>query len=431
VNIRLLRIGAEASWVLAGQIGVAAGGILSIKILTHILTPYEFGRLSVANTIILLIGINLFGPMGQGLMRFWSIAQDWQDLNAYVQFSRKYIRLLIFAVVALSFVFVVGIRFSSWKDWAFVFALAMIVGAFSGWGSIRLSTLMAARKRKNAALINATTAFAKPIVAAALMIIWSECAEFAILGFLVVTLVSSCFTEYWYKQTVKGRYNELAMHAEKKTAYHLGNEILKFSFPFFIWAIFGWVHQSCDRWALVSFYGADVVGAFSVITQLSVYPIIFGSNFLSTYLLPIAYQRAGELQSNAAVKGANRILYFMTGLFIAGTAILLVIFQAYHRQIILAVSNAEYIQYSYLLPALTGVWALYYLGQLLTSFGLLVKKTRAYLLPIISSGLIAVMATFFLSFKQGPVGVVWGLGISGVIYALWCLLIARRLIKKL
>ena len=53
-------------WVFGGQVGVAVGGLIGIKILTHLLSPYEFGRLSIANIIILLISVNVFGPHRPG-----------------------------------------------------------------------------------------------------------------------------------------------------------------------------------------------------------------------------------------------------------------------------------------------------------------------------------------------------------------------------
>jgi len=62
-------------WVFAGQVGVAIGGLAGVKIMTYLLSPNEFGRFSIANTIILLFGSNIFGPLGQGLMRYWSISQ--------------------------------------------------------------------------------------------------------------------------------------------------------------------------------------------------------------------------------------------------------------------------------------------------------------------------------------------------------------------
>ena len=68
---RIFRLRSEALWVFIGQLGMALGLLFGIKILTHFLDPLEFGRLALANTVVLLVGTNLFGPFGQGFMRFW------------------------------------------------------------------------------------------------------------------------------------------------------------------------------------------------------------------------------------------------------------------------------------------------------------------------------------------------------------------------
>ncbi|RLB90918.1 MAG: hypothetical protein DRH26_08795, partial [Deltaproteobacteria bacterium] len=58
---RVFRLKSELMWIILGQGGVMIGGVVGIKLLTHILAPHEFGRFALANTFILLIGTNLFG----------------------------------------------------------------------------------------------------------------------------------------------------------------------------------------------------------------------------------------------------------------------------------------------------------------------------------------------------------------------------------
>ncbi len=425
---RIFRLGNEALWVLGGQVGVAVGGLLSIKVLTYLLSPHEFGRLSLANTISLLVGMVFFGPLSQGMMRYWSISLDRNALPEYTVVSKKYIRTLFYSVVLISLGFAIVIAFSPWRDWMPVLALATVSGALTGWGTVRLSILMAARQRKNVALINAAAAFGKPLIASALIFFLAYRADFAVLGFVIAALASAYFSEIFYKRIVDTGSTYPSVKGRSDPQFSLGKEILAFSYPFCIWGIFGWIHQSCDRWALVTYQGADVVGAYSVIAQLAVYPLVFGSSILSTFFLPIAYERAGGLLSKDAVRAANNILFTMTGLYIVGAAILVVLFYIFHHQLVLMVSNQKYSEFSHLLPALTVSWSFYYLGQILCGFGLLSNKPGVYLLPIITSGILAAGAIFYLASGHGPLGVIWGLGGTGFIFASWCLIIARRLI---
>lgn len=53
---KIQRLANEGFWVFIGQAGSAITGLIGLKILTHLLTPSEFGRLALVNTIIALLG---------------------------------------------------------------------------------------------------------------------------------------------------------------------------------------------------------------------------------------------------------------------------------------------------------------------------------------------------------------------------------------
>jgi O-antigen/teichoic acid export membrane protein len=426
----IFRIGSEAFWVFGGQVGVALGGLVGIKILTHLLSPYEFGRFSIANTIILLVGVNIFGPLGQGLMRYWSIVQYQNDLKNYVGESAKFIKLLFYFSGILAIFIGLITFFSHWRDWTWIILLALISGAFTGWAGIRLSILVAARKRQYVSIFNILTAFSKPVAAGVLVLSLALQADIAVLGFLIVACASAIIAESRFRSLSEQRLPSLKIDDHHLDNSDLGKSILSFSAPFFIWSVFAWAYQSCDRWALLTFQGADTVGAYSVIAQLAFYPLVFGSGFLSNFFIPIAYQRAGGLQSPNAIDSGNNVLIIMVLLYVAGAALLVLTFHFFHRELVLLISNEKYIEYSYLLPLLTAAWSFYYFGQILSGFGFLVNKPKIYILPIVSSGILATAMTFFLVFKLGVIGLIWALGISGLFYTGWCLIIAKRLMTS-
>ena len=421
---RIFRLRSEVLWVLIGQLGMALGVLFGIKILTHFLDPLEFGRLALANTVVLLVGTNLFGPLGQGFMRYWSISQESGRLEEFVLVTNRYSRLLTSIILAVSLILVLFMAFTEWLDWAVLLLISLIVGTITGYFGVRMSVLLAARKRKIVALVNTGTSFFKPFIGALFVVFFVSNADCVMSGYLVTTFVIMCVVEHLYKKTLKDFSGVLPGTKQPKAeSGNLGREILSFSWPFCVWGMFGWMHQSCDRWSLQAFHGSDVVGAFSVITLLAVYPLIFASGFLSNLFMPIAYERAGNLTSCSSIRSANRVLYIMTGAYIIAALILIIVFLLFHNEVVLLMSNAKYAEFSSLLPGLTSAWAFFYLGQMFSGFGLLANKPRKYILPIIVSALIAITTTFPLSKGYGPLGVVWGLGISGFIYAVWFMLI--------
>jgi len=146
---KLLIISPEAFWVLLGQIGTATISILGIKLLTHVLNVGEFGRLSLANTIMGLIGTNLFGPLGQGLMRFWSIAKDRNNLEEFYILSNRFAKIVTY--IALIITCVLAIVVSSLKgiNWGILLILSCIIGTITGWLSLRLSIFTCNTSKKN------------------------------------------------------------------------------------------------------------------------------------------------------------------------------------------------------------------------------------------------------------------------------------------
>jgi len=291
---RMLNNKSEVLWVFLGQTGTALGVLLGVKILTHILNPFEFGRLSLANTIVILVGTNLFGPINQGLMRFWSISLERGEKEVFVSATRQLSRFLIFIVLFISLVFPILLAFTPWIDWMVLLTISLLVGAITGWYGIKISILTAARKRKTISIINTANAFGKPIIASIFVILIASSASWAMLGYLLTTIAAVYVLEKYYGKVVKRKEEPLTETiADKKQCYRLVREILSFSWPFVVWGLFSWIHQSCDRWSLQAYHGTEVVGAFSVITYLALYPLIFGSGFLGTLFIPIAYERAG------------------------------------------------------------------------------------------------------------------------------------------
>ena len=121
----------------------------------------------------------------------------------------------------------------------------------------------------------------------------------------------------------------------------------------------------------------------------------------------------------------------MTGVYTLGAIILISLFFLFHHSLVLLISNTQYAKFSFLLPWLTAAWGLFYLGQVLTTFGMLANNSKIYIMPKLVSAIVAGVSTFYLASKIGPVGVVEGLATAGFVYALWCTIIAWRMVGGL
>ncbi|MFZ5908151.1 MAG: lipopolysaccharide biosynthesis protein [Nitrospirota bacterium] len=426
---RALDLKAEAIWVFIGQFGTALAGLIGIKLLTNVLSPSEFGKLALANTIIALIGTNFFGPFGQGFMRFWSISKDSGTLSIFYSVTDRFNKNIFLLSFIPSMILVFIVYGVEGMQWTVLVMFSLFTGIITGLISLRASVFTAARQRRLTALLNIGSTLAKPILAVlAVLCLWRT-VNIALLGYITASLILFVIAERLYRENTFKKSNQ-DKDIDTSAFAKLNREILSYSWPFILWGVFGWIHMSCDRWSLEAFFGSDVVGSFSVVSQLAIYPLIFGSGFFSILFAPIAFQKAGDLSNPAAVKSANEVLLVMTVLFILVTILIILIFKYYHQELILLISNKHFTQYSQLLPGLTISWAFFYIGQLLTQFGLVRNIPRVYIVPKILTASFAGIGTFYFASSKGPSGVVWGIGIAGFMYFCFCLLIALKINRK-
>lgn len=426
INSKKLR--KEVAWIIIGQAGTAVAGLFGIKLLTNVLGPGEFGKLSLANTIVALISTNfLFGPLGAGLMRFWAISRSQGKLNRFYVVSNQLKQHTISISIVVGAVLAMAVAFIKGMEWAALLAVSSVVGIFGGWLGLRISVFTAARKRPLVASLNIGNALFRPVIAACLVLLISVNAFWAMTGYLAAALLLVLLAEPFYLNIVSDTSAPVLI-SNNSVITNIRKDIISFSWPFAVWGSFGWVHMSCDKWALQAFHGPEIVGAFVVVSQLAVYPLIFGSDFLSTLIVPVAYERAGDLTQGQKVMSAYKLLAAISAAYILGVIILMWLYFMFHHSLVLLISNIQFAEFSFLLPWLTGVWGLFYLGQVLSSFGMVANKSRAYIAPKIAAAVIAGISTFYLSAKIGPIGVVWGLASAGLVYALWCFVIAIRLV---
>jgi len=409
--------------------GTAVAGLFGTKLLTNMLDPSEFGILALANTVVTLISVNfLFGPLGQGLMRVWPISQGRGDLGTFYAVSRRFEKYIIVISIVVAIISVIIAMNIKGGNWAILMAFSMMAGITSGCLGLRLSVFTAARKRKWVSLLNISDAILKPLIAVGFILLINKNATWAMVGYLVATFTIMLLAVRCYNCIVSSTVYSISM--ENYILSSIKKDIIYFSWPFAVWGIFGWIYASCDKWALQAYHGAEVVGAFAVVSLLSKFPLIFSSSFLNTLFVPIAFQRASDLTNNKNIIFANKILVITTSIYILGAAILILLFAIFHYPLVLLISNIQFANFSFFLPWLTFAWSLFYLGQTLTNFGLLAKHSRIYIMPKIISAIVAGICTFYLSNKIGSAGVVYGLIIAGIIYALWCGIIAVEYYKR-
>ncbi|MCX5716345.1 MAG: hypothetical protein NTV07_05780, partial [Candidatus Omnitrophica bacterium] len=166
---KVLRLRPEAFWVFVTQVGIVVAGLIGVKMLTNLLGPSEYGRLSIANTMIALIGTSFFVPFSQGLLRFWSIAKERENLNVFYSAERKISHLLFFGALTVAVVLFLIAQYTSSLNGSLLVILALLTGTISGLISLKTGIFTANRRRAAVALLSIGTFLFRPLLAAALI----------------------------------------------------------------------------------------------------------------------------------------------------------------------------------------------------------------------------------------------------------------------
>lgn len=412
---RVKRYYSEMGWVAFGQAGLAVGYILAIKLISAVLDVEEFGRFSLGLTLINLVQLSLFTPLAQGLMRYWSISVQQRNLAAFQEVSGKWMIRLVFGSILAAIALMAGAMTLHQGRWVAVIGLSMFSGALGGCVNGDIFVMNANRSRKAAAWFNVFSACLRPSVGFAFAIGFWRRAEAVLLGYVIVSLVmapvSRGFLRSWISKSV-----EKSVEPEP-VQQTLSNQILAFSWPFLPLGIFSWIQQSSDRWALQAALGPEAVGRFAVVSQMAFYPMVFLSGILQLFFMPIAYSKAEEHSESR--DGAFLVLIWLVGAFLLLAIIVVGFLGSFQEELVLLVSRSAYTGYHAYLPGMGIAWGLYYLGVVLSGFGLVAEKSRIYLPAGLVSAIVAAVGCFLGASACGPQGVVVALWLSGGIYAAW------------
>lgn len=417
----------EMGWVVFGQVGLAAGYILAIKLISTVLDVEEFGRFALGLTLINLVQLTLFTPLAQGLMRYWSISVQQSNLGVFQEVSGRWMIRLVAASILAALVLMAGVIGLHGEGWAGVIGLSMVAGAMGGCVNGDIFILNANRSRKAAAWFNVFSACLRPGVGFVLAIGCWRTAEAVLLGYGLVSLLmafaSRAFLRGWISKSVDRSAESEPMRQM------LSNRILAFSWPFLPLGIFSWIQQSADRWALQATLGAEAVGRFAVVSQMAFYPMVFLSGILQLFFMPIAYSKAQE--RSGSTEGSFRVMIWLLGGFLLLASLIVGFLGLFQEELVLLISRSAYAGYHDYLPAMGGAWGLYYLGVVLSGFGFVAEKTRIYLPSGLASAIVAAIGCLLGASAFGPKGVVIALWLSGSLYAAWNGWVSFRIVNDI
>jgi O-antigen/teichoic acid export membrane protein len=415
---KLAGIKSELAWVIVGQTIAAVAALAGVRIMTGLLSPVAYGELALGTTVSLLIVSSLFGPLTNGINRFYAPAMGMGEIGAYLQAARRLALSATGIVVIVAICMTTGLVIGRQTRWVPLGLVSLLFAVLSGYNGILSGVQNAARQRSIVALHQGIESWTRVGFAAALVFWLGATSTVSILGYTAGIIVVLASQYVFFR-----RIRETPGISAPRANWH--RQILQYSWPFYTWSLFTWAQISSDRWALALFANARDVGLYAALFQLGNNPISMASAMAMQLLAPIFYQRAGDGSDSRRNADISRLGWRFTMLTLGLTGIAVCGGMLLHTQIFQILVAKKYASVSFLLPYMLLASGIFVASQMIELSLMSQMKTKMLIVAKITSALLGITLNFAGAFWYGVKGVVVAGVMTSAFYFLWTAILSR------
>lgn len=413
---KLAGIKGEFAWVITGQAIAFVGALIGVKLLTNMMPQAAYGQLALGLSISGLINMFLFGPLGQIILRYYSVSSERGEHAAYSILLRRLHGQLVLFVILMGLAVSVIVLMTAGPDWAYLTAVAVCFGIASGLlGSVQ-ALFSAARERKLTALSQSADVWLRLLLAVLLITVASREGYWALAGYVLGSLCVLFFQLRHINHMMP--YIKEAKAVEPVVMNRYKQEFRQFGMPFVAFAGFAVISQYADRWLLQGLIGAEEVGIYAVLYQIASAPIALLAGVVNQLIIPVVFARAGALTHSSQI-GSSRHLLKFTQMGMA-VAFIVAIFVAalWGKPLVAWLTNESYAIHAGILWVLALGLAMFHLAQLMVAEGLSRNSSARYFWPKFAQGLALLFSGYALTSAYGLVGMAWAFTLSSATYYL-------------
>ncbi len=411
----------EAAYTIGGRFVSILLVIVTTKFLTTFLSETAYGQLALYNITATLPSMFYFGPLGQGILRFYPIANENREMGPFHrQFNRLFQKGAIVVLMA-GFVFFIVFRCSGNPGWSMASLLIAMLSAVSAFNTFRFGLQNAARKRTLAlGLETGDRVFQQAL---AILLLWLVCKDplTVMVGYLISSLVFMAVNRYYYRQTFPD--TQLTPRGSSGNQYE--REILKYSWPFILFGVFFWIQNASERWTLEWLQSTEMVGQYAVLNQIGFQSqsLLFGS--ISYFLFPILFNRAGNLKNTRQLEHANRLNDWYLKFNLLLTATLFLIFWQFGEAVIRLLSHEKYISVAPYLPLMALAGGLFNYAQNYSNRYMMALQTRKLIIPKVAASVFGIIFNLAGTYWFGLKGLIISVVVTQAFYILIILIVWR------
>ena len=406
---RLHRLSKEGFWIIFGQILSILGGLVLLRVLTNQLEPSEFGDFSLSLTIAGLVSLVFFGGINNGISRYYSIANEKNDILGYINASTRLIRMVCYAVLILLIAVAIFFIFLKKYNWLWLTLSSILFAVFSSIGSALSGFQNAARQRVIVAWHSFLDAWLR-VGLAIVFLVFIESSGLSVLLAYAISSVIVVISQFLFVNRNKRFYQTV----EQNVNHDWQKKIWSFSWPFYATNLFGWAQQSSARWFLERYSTKVDVGFYSVISQLGYTPIQTLTALFITFLTPIFFSRVGDASSQQQNNNIKNLTNKLAISALVVISILVFIAVIFHSTIFSLLVNKKYLSVSGYLPLMLLSGGIFAVAQIYS-----IRLQSLFMMnKLVSSGIIISIAGVIFSFLGIKYAGIFGAVIGSLLFSL-------------
>ena len=418
---RLRRLSCEGMWIVGGQTLAVLGSLLGLRLLTELLDASAYGQLALGMTAATLVNQTIFGPLTNGVARFYAPAAEKGDLGSYLEVVYSLSVRATALVLTVTLVAAAACFASNNVGWIWLAAAAFAFAAVTGCNSVLTGIQNAARQRSTVAFHQGMEPWIRFTIAGSLLWGVAPTSAVAMSGYCIAAgvVLGSQYLRL-------SRLIPTGAGGSKNAGAEWRTGILTFSTPFAVWGVFTWAQVSSDRWSLELFASTREVGLYAVVYQVGYYPISLATTITMQFLAPILYQRAGDgtdIHRRSRIGGTTWRLFALT---FALTASAFVTALAAHREIFRIFVSSEYGAVSYLLPWAVLASGVFAAGQILGLRIMSEMEAGRMVAVKIGTALLGLVSNVLGAYYYGTRGILAAGVLFSSSYVIWMVALATR-----
>lgn len=420
-------IAKEGLWVLTGQALAVTGMLAALRMLTETLSPGTFGEFTLGLTLSLFGSQIIFGPIGNGIIRHYTLAAHASNVRSYLTASITLLHRAAAVIVLIAAAGCLGLVWLGLSHWISLVLASATLSITSGYSTAFSAMLTAARRRSLAAAHQGTEPWVKVALAIGGAHAFPGTGMGPLLGYAAGHLLSATLLLLAVRRLDDTR----APTAGGASADEWAADIWHFGKPFLLFAAFTWANLASDRWALQFAGGANEVGLYAAAFMLGYSPMSTLSSMLVQLVTPIIYQRSGTMSSQSDVHAARKYCQILQRVILGTTFLAWMGAWLLHEELFTVFVAQQYRAASTLMPWLILASGIFFAGEVSGMFLNTCMKPRLQMPPKIATAIIGIFLNLVMAIHYGAAGVAYALLAFSSIYFAWMRIVAARAYRQM